>query len=76
LQEEVDFLIANGNEPFLLIEAKLSDTQLSSALKKFQTALNIPELQLIDDAEGYRILSNKDQAILVVPAYQWLSQLP
>lgn len=75
-QQEVDFLIANGHKPVLLIEAKLSDTQPSLALKKFQSAVKISALQLTNEGEGYRMLSNGDQAILVAPAHQWLSQLP
>ncbi len=75
-QQEVDFLIANGNEPFLLIEAKLSETKPSSPLKKFQSALGIPAVQLINKGEGYRIISNGDQYILIAPACQWLSRLP
>ena len=75
-QQEVDFLIANGRKPIVLIEAKTSEIQPSSALRKFQNALNIPAVQLIAEDEGYRIFSNNDQSILIAPAYQWLSQLP
>lgn len=75
-QQEVDFLIANEGEPFVLIEAKLSDTEPSSALKKFQGVLKKPAIQLVEKGEGYRIIPNGDQYILVAPAYQWLSGLP
>ncbi len=75
-QQEVDFLIASGRKPVVLIEAKLSDTQPSSTLKKFQDALSIPAVQLIGEDEGYQVFSNNDQSILVAPGYQWLSQLP
>ncbi len=75
-QQEVDFLIAKERKPFLLVEAKLTDTEASSALKKFQRALNIPAVQLVEGSDGYRFFSNEDQSILVAPAYQWLSQLP
>lgn len=75
-QQEVDFLIANGHKPVVLIEAKLSDTQPSPALKKFQTALKIPAVQVTNEGDSYRMLSNEDQSILVAPAHQWLSQLP
>jgi predicted AAA+ superfamily ATPase len=75
-QQEVDFLIINEHEPFLLIEAKLTDTHPSPALKKFQCALKVPAVQLTDEGDGYRLLSNEDQNILIAPAYQWLSQLP
>lgn len=75
-KQEVDFLIANEHEPFLLVEAKLTDTQPSPALRKFQHALKVPAVQLTDEEGGYRLLTNEDQHILVAPAYQWLSQLP
>lgn len=75
-KEEVDFLIAQGRKPFLLVEAKLSDRQPSAALKKFQNHLNVPAVQLVSDAEEFRKFSNNNQEILVAPAYQWLSQLP
>lgn len=75
-KQEVDFLIANGNKPFLLIEAKLSALEPSPATRKFQTALKVPALQLVGHGEGYRIFTNGDQSILVAPAYQWLSRLP
>jgi hypothetical protein len=45
-------------------------------LRKFQSALNIPAVQLNEEADGYRLFSNNGQSILVAPAYQWLSQLP
>ena len=75
-QQEVDFLIANGRKPIVLIEAKISEIQPSSTLKRFQNALSIPAVQLIAEDEGYQILSNNNQSILIAPAYQWLSQLP
>ena len=75
-QQEVDFLIANEGVPFVLIEAKLSDTEPSPALKKFQGVLKKPAIQLVEESEGYRMIPNGGQYILVAPAYQWLSSLP
>ena len=75
-QQEVDFLIANGHKPVVLVEAKISASQPSSTLRKFQSALSIPGVQLIGEADGYRVFSNDDQSILVTPGYQWLAQLP
>lgn len=75
-QEEVDFLISEDNEPIILVEAKLSDPQPSKALLKFQSALKVPAAQLIEQADGYRTLSNSDQTILVAPAAPWLAGLP
>ncbi|HIJ54677.1 MAG TPA: ATP-binding protein [Deltaproteobacteria bacterium] len=75
-QEEVDFLIAEENDPVLLVEAKLSDPQPSKALLKFQSALKTPAVQLVNEAGGYRTISNSDQTIMVAPAAQWLAGLP
>lgn len=75
-QKEVDFLIANDREPFLLVEAKLSDTRPSDALRYFQRVLRIPAVQLTNEGDGFRLFSNEDQSILVAPAYLWLAQLP
>jgi predicted AAA+ superfamily ATPase len=75
-KQEVDFLVAKERKPFLMIEAKFSDNQPSKALLNFQRALKIPAIQLISDGKGYRMQSNEELPILIVPAYQWLSQLP
>lgn len=75
-KQEVDFLIANNNDPFLLVEVKLSDTQPSKSLLVFQRKLKIPAVQLTGSGTGYRLVSNDTNKILVAPAYQWLSQLP
>jgi predicted AAA+ superfamily ATPase len=75
-QQEVDFLIAQSGEPFILIEAKLSDVRPSSVLRRFQNTLRVPAVQLTQDSEGFRLVSNDGQKILVAPAFQWLSRLP
>jgi len=75
-QQEVDFIIADENRPLLLIETKLSETKPSSALVKFQSALNIPAVQLTNKAGGYRLFSAGRQKILVAPAWNWLAMLP
>jgi predicted AAA+ superfamily ATPase len=75
-QQEVDFLLVRDNEPLLLIEAKLSDIQPSAALRKFQQALDVPAVQLVNVGEGYRLFINSGQNILVVPAWLWLAGLP
>lgn len=75
-KQEVDFLIANDGVPFLLVEAKLNDTQPSAALRKFQAALNVPAVQLVSSGDTFRLLPNADQQILVAPACHWLAGLP
>jgi uncharacterized protein len=75
-QQEVDFVIANDGDPVVLIEAKVKDSEPTKALRKFQDFLKTPAVQLVEDADGYRLFANGDQSILVAPACQWLSMLP
>lgn len=74
--QEVDLMIANNREPFLLLEAKLTDIQPSKSLIYFQRTLNIPAVQLTGSGDGYNLVSNGISKILIAPAYQWLSQMP
>jgi predicted AAA+ superfamily ATPase len=75
-QQEVDFLIADDHRPMLLVEAKLANTKPSPALIKFQNALNVPAIQLVNQVGGFRKLRNSNQKILIAPACQWLAMLP
>ncbi len=75
-KQEVDFLIANNREPFLLIEAKLNDTSPSASLLDFQKLLKIPAVQLTNNTSSHRLITNNDNKVLIAPAHQWLSQLP
>jgi len=75
-QQEVDFLIADENKPLLLIEAKLSNTQPSEALLKFQSYLKIPAVQLTNRQGGFHLTSQNNHQVLVAPAWHWLAKLP
>ncbi len=75
-KEEADFLISQKNEPFLLIETKLSDEYLSKSLLKFQSALEVPAIQLIHRPGICKVISNNKQQILVSSASRWLPLLP
>ena len=75
-QQEVDFLIAESNEPFLLVETKLSEKKPSQALMKFQTYLNVPAVQLIESGTSFQIKANGLNKILISPAAPWLARLP
>jgi predicted AAA+ superfamily ATPase len=75
-RQEVDFLLAEDNEPLLLVEAKMSDPSPSPALKKFQRALGVPAVQLTMEGEGFKKFMNEGRSIVVTPAYLWLSTLP
>jgi hypothetical protein len=74
--QEVDFLIANGRKPLVLIEAKLAEKNPTQALRKFQCTLEVPAVQLIAKDEGFRKITNNGRTILVAPASQWLAGLP
>lgn len=75
-KEEVDFLIARNQAPFLLLEAKLSEEHISPALAKYQSQLEIPAVQLVNKEGVFKIISNKRQKLLVVSAPRWLAGLP
>ena len=75
-KEEVDFLLANKNNPFLLIETKLSEHEPSKVLKKFQSILSIPAVQLVNKQGICKLISNGDNRILVISAPRWLERLP
>jgi hypothetical protein len=75
-KQEVDFLLVRDNEPLLLIEAKFADAEPAKSLRKFQDALNVPAIQLINQGDTYKIVSKRNNKILVAPACQWLAHLP
>lgn len=75
-QEEVDFLITNNHDPFLLVETKLSDDTPSKSLLKFQSILDVPAVQLVNKTGVHKIISNHTQLALAITASRWLSTLP
>jgi predicted AAA+ superfamily ATPase len=75
-KREVDFLIVKDGKPFLLVEAKLSETQPAKALIAFQKSMRIPAVQLHEGSEGYRMIPNGSDKLLIAPAWHWLAELP
>ena len=75
-QQEVDFLIAKDRAPWLLIEAKLSDTQPSKSLLAIQKQVQVPAIQLIREGDSFQRFAINGQQMLVAPACHWLSRLP
>jgi predicted AAA+ superfamily ATPase len=77
-KEEVDFLLVNNRKPFLLIECKFTDTNISKNLVKFQNILKIPAIQLVDKEGICKKIKNTDSAqyVLIVSACDWLARLP
>ncbi|MBN8218375.1 MAG: ATP-binding protein [Spirochaetes bacterium] len=75
-QQEVDFLVTEGQEPALLIETKLSQDEPSPALMAFQRQLGVPAVQLVENRETWRRVPNGDHEVLVVAAHRWMNGLP
>lgn len=74
--QEVDFLICERAKPWALIEAKLSDTQLSRSLVEYQKSLHVPHaFQVVGQLayDGRDAFAQKGPC--VVPARSFLSQL-
>jgi len=69
-------LTKDEGAPFLLVEAKLGNTEPAKALRFFQEQLGIPAVQLTGGGDSYRLSGNGERQILVVPAAAWLSHLP
>jgi predicted AAA+ superfamily ATPase len=72
-KQEVDFLLIRDKKPWLMIEAKLSDTNIEKAkVAKFQSYFKCPYVQVVLDPG---IWSRKEDA-LVTSATHLLSHLP
>ncbi len=76
-KKEVDFLITKEGHPFMMIEAKLSDTNLNPSMHRFQKQLNTPyNLQAIYNLNPIKqSCLQEDGNIYTVPALTFLSQL-
>lgn len=75
-QQEVDFLIDDDGKPLLLVEAKYTDAQPSPALVRFQRALHVPAVQLLEGGDTFKRLSMPGGDLLIAPASAWLARLP
>ncbi len=69
----------NNQKGFTLVEIIcvliIMGVMVSVAIKKFQSALKINAVQLVNESDTFRIFSHEGCSILVASAYQWLSQL-
>jgi len=72
-REEVDFLVTESGKPQFMVEAKLSDTAISPHLMKFQDALGVPAIQLVNKANVARRMRKESGTILIVSAAAWLA---
>ncbi|MFC1813013.1 ATP-binding protein [Thermodesulfobacteriota bacterium] len=74
-KEEVDFLVTESGKPQFMVEAKLSDTDISPHLIKFQNVLGIPAIQLVNKVNVGRRIKNGPHTIVVAGAASWLTHL-
>lgn len=75
-KKEADFLIVKDDKPFLIVEAKMSNTSLSKSIDHFKEQLNADFSFQVVFNENYVSKSCFDFAkTMVVPAKTFLSQL-
>ena len=76
-KNEVDFLVSKDGEPWMLVEAKTSDTSLSPTLKSMQRQLGVRfALQVVADLSYEAVDCFIPGKAAVVPMRTFLSQLP
>lgn len=76
-KKEVDFLVSKDGRPWMLVECKSQNRNLSRTLVEFQRKLMVPyAFQVVFDApyEAIDCFGFKEQAV-IVPARSFLSQL-
>ena len=74
-KEEIDFLVTENGNPLFKVEVKLSDTTIRPNLIKFQNALQIPAIQLVNQSNVARKIRNGNNHIMVASAADWLAGL-
>lgn len=76
-KNEVDFLVAKDGDPWMIVEAKNSDTKPTSALKGMQRRLGVEiALQVVADLPYDNIDCFVSGEACAVPMRTFLSQLP
>jgi predicted AAA+ superfamily ATPase len=73
---EVDFLVSENRKPLFLVEAKRGDMTPAPNLLRFQKALGIPGIQLLNQGQGFVQAGSRSQPVLIAPAALWLPRLP
>jgi predicted AAA+ superfamily ATPase len=72
-KHEVDFLVTRDTDPLFMVEAKLSDTEISPCVARFQALLRVPAIQLVNREGIARIVTMGANRTLVVTAWRWLA---
>lgn len=73
---EADFVLSESNEPFLIVEAKLSSDEIDPHMRRFQKFLNVPIVQLVNKDGILKLIKNDGLPALIVTAHRWLASLP
>lgn len=71
-RREVDFCLTLDDKPWLLVEAKLSETQMSESLDYFAKRFQVPAIQIVRRPHVEKVMG----PIRLVSADQWLLKLP
>ena len=71
-RREVDFCITKDQHPWLLVEAKFSETQIADPLLYYSNRLQIPAVQIVH-REG---IDKQVGSIRLISADRWLPRLP
>jgi hypothetical protein len=71
-RREVDFCITKDRMPWLLVEAKVGETQLSDSLQYFSNRFRVPGIQLIAKKD----MEKRMGLITLKSAERWLPLLP
>ncbi len=71
-RREADFCLTKDNKPWLLIEAKLTETRVDESLQYFCNRLNVPGFQVMQRSGVFR----KERMVTVISADRLLLQLP
>lgn len=74
-KEEVDFLVTNSGNPLFMVEAKLTKTEATPSLLKFQNTLQIPAIQLVNKPGVARKIKNGPNEMFIISAAAWLAAL-
>jgi predicted AAA+ superfamily ATPase len=73
---EVDFLVSENRKPMFLVETKTGDDTPAANLLRFQKALGVPAVQLLDRGDGFKQAAPAGYPLLTAPVAHWLPRLP